>query len=169
MTDAAPTAFEPDPSNLRSIRTALGHFGTGVTIVTCAAPDGPLAMTANSFASVSLEPPLVLWSPARKSARHDPFVEARHFAVHVLKDDQEDLARRAAASGRDFDGIELQHGAAGTPLLPDCLARFECLHYAAHPAGDHTIVLGQIEKVTLGTGTPLLFAQGAFGRFAEWQ
>jgi flavin reductase (DIM6/NTAB) family NADH-FMN oxidoreductase RutF len=159
--------FTPDADSQRAFRDTLAQYATGVTVVTCLDAQGPLAMTANSFASVSLDPPLVLWSPARASARHDSFADARHFAIHVLRDTQIDLGTRFARDGRAFEGLDWSRGPDGVPLLPDCLARFVCARFATHPAGDHTIVLGQVTHCACGTGDPLVFAQGAYGRFTD--
>ena len=157
--------FRPGPGSERAYRDALGAFATGVTIVTCRDDQWPLAITANSFASISLDPPLVMWSPAVSSSRHDSFVAAPRFAIHVLAADQLTLGRRFALDGRAFDGTDWEEGD-GLPMLP-CLARFDCRHHAAHGAGDHTIVLGQVERVVQGEGAPLVFCQGAYGRFAN--
>ena len=160
-------SFRPGPETARAFRDALGCFGTGVTIVTCLTEDGPLAMTANSFSSVSLDPPLVLWSPAIASSRHDAFVAAPTFSVHVLAADQLPLARAFARDGRDFshaDWVETDHA---TPALPGAIARFDCHHHAAHGAGDHTIVLGRVEAAAYRPGAPLLFVRGSYGGFAD--
>ena len=127
MTEEA--TFVPGPDAARDFRDALGRFATGVTVVTCEA-DGPLGITANSFASVSLDPPLVLWSPARGSRRFDAFAGARHFAIHVLGAEQEALGAGFSSSGEAFEGLELERNAEGVPLIAGCLARFECRAHA---------------------------------------
>lgn len=161
------TPFRPGPATVRAYRDALGCFGTGVTVVSCRSDEGPLAMTANSFSSVSLDPPLILWSPAVASSRHDAFVAARRFCVHVLHAGQTDLAARCALDGRGFPPEHWDLGdAEAPPVLRDCLTRFECTHHAAHGAGDHTVVLGLVERVVPGSGAPLLFVQGQYGGFA---
>lgn len=157
-------SFRPGPGSERAFRDALGCFGTGVTVITCEDAAGPVAITANSFASVSLDPPLVLWSPAVASSRHDAFVGATRFSIHVLRDGQEGVARAVARDGRDFAAPDWKTGE-GPPVLRDALARFDCVHHAAHGAGDHTIVLGRVEEVALGTGAPLLFVRGVYGGF----
>ncbi len=144
------------------LRDALGRFATGVTIVTTMTPDGPLGMTANSFASVSLSPPLVLWSPARRSKRFPAFEAASHFAVHVLGADRVDLARRFAREGRDFSGIQTQHGHGQAPLLDGCPARFECRHAAGYDGGDHLIVVGEVLRLRTEDTPPLLYHRGAY-------
>ncbi|RYH11155.1 flavin reductase family protein [Tropicimonas sp. IMCC6043] len=163
---ALPTAasFTPGPSRERALRTALGAFATGVTVVTCGSSDGPLGFTANSFTSVSLDPALVLWCPSIRSERHDAFVAASHFAIHVLSEHQLALSQRFAERAEDFTGIDWEESAEGVPHLSGCLTRLDCRHFASHGAGDHTIVIGQIERVTHRPGTPLLFALGAYGR-----
>jgi len=160
-------SFRPGPETARAYRDALGCFGTGVTVVTCTTPMGPLAMTANSFSSVSLDPPLVLWSPAIASSRHDAFVAAQTFSVHVLAADQLPLARAFARDGRDFSHVHWTESGLGTPVLPGAVARFDCQHHAAHPAGDHTIVLGRVAAAALRPGAPLLFVRGSYGGFAD--
>jgi flavin reductase (DIM6/NTAB) family NADH-FMN oxidoreductase RutF len=159
------TAFSPQ-TDLRAYRAALGAFATGVTVVTISTDAGPIGITANSFASVSLDPALILWSPAKSSSRFAAFQGANRFAVHVLRDSQSALASAFTRSKDAFDGLDWHISAAGTPVLPDCLARFECDTYASHDAGDHVIILGQVGQVTHGQGTPLVFHGGQFGRFS---
>ena len=155
-----------DPAALRA---ALGCFATGVTVVTArelSAPHVPVGITANSFASVSLDPALVLWSAARSSLRHTHFAQAPAFAIHVLADHQTDLATRFTRRGEGFSGLELTFNAHGVPLLPGTLARFECVTEATHEGGDHTIIIGRIERFTVTkAGEPLVFAHGQFGGF----
>ncbi len=146
----------------RQLRDALGRFATGVTVVTTMTPRGPLGMTANSFASVSLEPPLVLWSPARRSSRFPAFEAASHFAVHVLSAAQQHLAERFARSGGDFSGIALAEGLGRTPLLPDCVARLECRHAAGYDGGDHLIMVGEVLRFEIDDAPPLIFHRGKY-------
>ncbi len=160
-------SFRPGPSTARAYRTALGSFGTGVTVVTCMDGGAPLAMTANSFTSVSLDPPLVLWSPAVSSSRHDPFVAASAFSIHILAKEQLGLAFAFAKDGRDFSHAGWELGENGAPALTGAITRLECHHHAAHGAGDHTIVLGRVETACHTPGAPLLFWGGAYGTFAE--
>ncbi|TMV13358.1 flavin reductase family protein [Arenibacterium halophilum] len=167
MTDTPYTSHVPSHESRSSYREALGCYGTGVTVVSTTTPDGPLAMTANSFASVSLEPPLVLWCPARASARHDPLAQARDYVIHVMGAEQRDLASHFARSGDDFDGIDWQTGATGQPVLADCLARFECRRYSTQQAGDHSIVLGKVLRFWHRPGMGLMFKRGQFGGFSE--
>ncbi len=128
---------------------------------------GPVGMTANSFASVSLEPPLVLWSPAKSSQRHGVFTGASHFAIHVLGADQDDLSTRFTRGGAGFDGLGWALNEEGVPSIPGTLARFECERHSLHDAGDHTIVLGRVLRVAHREGDPLCFSRGMFGRFAR--
>ena len=160
-------SFEPTLDTARDYRHALGRFGTGVTVVTCDTGDGPLGITANSFASVSLDPPLVLWSPAKSSSRFSVFAEARDFAIHVLGADQRDLAAHFVRNGTDFSGLDLADSADATPVLLNCLAHFVCRRVALHDAGDHVIVVGEVRRCAFREGAPLVFSQGAYGNFAR--
>lgn len=159
--------FHPETADPKAFRNALGRYATGVTVITCATPDGPLGIVANSFASVSLDPPLVLWSPARSSQRHAAFVAAEHYAIHILGDDQKNYCDTIAVGGRDFDTLDWHESAQGVPLLETCLARFECERFAVHPGGDHEIILGKVTKVMVGEGAPLIFAKGGYGQLKE--
>lgn len=158
------TAFTPAPETARAFRDALGAFPTGVTVVTAQRREGPIGMTANSFASVSLDPPLVLWSPARASSRFGAFVAAAHYAVHVLAEDRADLAGRFARSGQGFGPVahEAPHG---VPLLAEgWVARFVCARTAVHDGGDHAIIVGRVLRVETAQGAPLVFARGQYGK-----
>ncbi len=163
---SSPSGFAPTTENHRDYRNALSCFATGVTVITVNAPDGPLGMTANSFASVSLDPALVLWSPAKYSERYTHFATATHFAIHVLRHSQKDLALHFAKQGDAFDHVAATVNAAGVPIFDDCLARFECATHAVHDAGDHAIVVGQVQNVLLNDGAPLIFAQRDYGTIA---
>lgn len=149
----------------RAFRAALGRYATGVTVVTTAGPRGPVGMTANSFTSVSLEPPLVLWCPAKSSARCAAFTAASHYAIHVLAADQLDLCHRFSRSGGNFDGLDPAETPEGLPQLPDCLARFDCAAHAVHDGGDHAILVGRVLRACVRQGTPLLFWHGRYGDF----
>ena len=146
----------------RELRDALGRFATGVTVVTTTTPRGPLGITANSFASVSLMPPLVLWSPARKSRRFPAFEAASHFAVHVLSAGQQALAERFARSGDGFADLDFRSGHGGAPLLEGCAARFECRHEARYDGGDHLIVVGLVLRLVQADLPPLLYYRGRY-------
>jgi flavin reductase (DIM6/NTAB) family NADH-FMN oxidoreductase RutF len=158
----------PGPDSERQFRDALGRFATGVTLVTCDSDIGPLGITANSFASLSLAPPLVLWSPARSSRRFHAFTAARHFAIHILRDDQLDLARAFTHHGQAWDHVDWRASPDGVPLIDDVLARFDCRLHAIHDGGDHAIVVGEVTAATMGEGTPLVFAGGGYGGFAPF-
>ena len=153
----------PDLAHQQSYRQALGGFATGVTIVTAATAQGAVGMTVNSFASVSLDPPLVLWSVGKASGCHVAFEAAEHFTINVLHDNDTGLALRFAGDDRVFDDTLWIPGLDGYPVLRDPLSRFDCTREALHPGGDHTIVVGRVQRFVLGEGRPLLFFQGALG------
>jgi 3-hydroxy-9,10-secoandrosta-1,3,5(10)-triene-9,17-dione monooxygenase reductase component len=151
-------------SHTRRFRDALGAFATGVTIVTARDREGrDVGLTANSFNSVSLDPPMVLWSLA-KSARSLPtFVEATHFAVHVLAADQEELSLRFAARGANkFSDLELDRGPGQVPLLRGCSARFQCRTAFRYEGGDHMIFVGAVEAFDHTERAPLVFHGGRY-------
>lgn len=160
------TSFSPGPLTGDAYREALSAFGTGVTVVTAPGPRGPVAMTVNSFTSVSLDPPLVLWCPAKASARHDALAHAPRFMIHVMAENQQTLAQHFARSGDDFDAVAWQPDAHGTPVLKGALSRFDCRAYALHDGGDHSIVLGRVAKVWHRPGPGLVFKRGQYGGFA---
>lgn len=149
----------------RRLRTALGRYATGVTVVTTQGTRGPLGMTANSVTSVSLEPPLILWCPARASARFADFAAAEHYAVHILASDQLALCRRFSQSGDDFTGLDLTSTPEGMPALPGCVARFDCRAEARHDGGDHAILVARVLRAEMRPGDPLLFWNGRYGDF----
>ena len=160
-------SFTPGPETARDFRDALGRFATGVTVVTAASPEGPVGMTANSFASVSLDPALVLWSPARASRRFGAFEAAERFAIHILGAEQEHLCRAFARNSATFDGIDWEADDDGVPILAGCLARFDCARHAAHDGGDHLIIVGRVLSAAAREGAPLVFSAGAYGRFTD--
>jgi flavin reductase (DIM6/NTAB) family NADH-FMN oxidoreductase RutF len=148
----------------RAFRAALGTYGTGVAIVTAATPDGAkIGMTINSFASVSLSPPLILWSVQNDSPSSDGFRDAAHFAVTVLTTEQQALASHFARSRDDkFEGTAHEVNDMGVPLLAGGLAQFECRTFARYPGGDHDILLGEVLRFRSGTGIALGFLAGRF-------
>lgn len=153
----------------REFRRALGHFPTGVTIVTTQHQGQLAGMTANSFASVSLDPPLVLWSIDKNSHSLPVFEKADCFAINVLAADQLDLASRFARSGADkFAGLPWQPGVGGAPCLPGVSATFECRKRSMIDAGDHFILLGEVERYARADRDPLLFAHGRFGLAVDY-
>jgi 3-hydroxy-9,10-secoandrosta-1,3,5(10)-triene-9,17-dione monooxygenase reductase component len=163
---AYPAEAHPAPApGPRSFRDALGRFATGVAFIT-AAPDGqPAGLIVNSLASVSLEPPLISFCPARSSLTWQRMRRTGRFAVNVLARHHEPFARRATPPGADrFAGLDWEPGSSGLPLLCDALATLECEIVAEHPAGDHWIVVGQVSELhTTATKEPLVFFAGAFG------
>lgn len=163
----AETVFIPDASNQRAYRHALGGFATGVTVVTAMAGDVPIGMTVNSFASISLDPPLVMWSPAKSASKHRLFMQADHFSVHVLSAVQAHLCSAFSRGGSGFDALHWTRSENGVPVLPQVLVRFDCRKSAAHDAGDHTIIIGAVLQVTEREGDPLCFSRGLFGYFTR--
>lgn len=150
----------------RAFRDALGSFATGVTVVTARGPGGePVGITANSFASVSLNPPLVLWSPARGSRRFEAFERAEQFAIHVLAQDQQAVCDAFVRTEGSFDAVTWAEGPARLPLLDGCLARFLCRREAILDGGDHAILLGRVWEAARRDGPPLVFQSGRYGSF----
>lgn len=159
---ASPTpASVPNPH--QQLREALGSFATGVTVITTVTATGQrIGLTANSFTSVSLDPPLVLWSLRKNSANLEVFRQASHFAVNVLSQQQKDICHRFASriEGDRFDGVELEPSRFQLPLLAGSLARFECSRYHEYEAGDHVMFLGRVEDFRKGQGEALIFSGG---------
>ncbi|MBW4022712.1 MAG: flavin reductase family protein [Proteobacteria bacterium] len=151
----------------RQFRNALGSFATGVTIITTVGPDGSdVGVTANSFNSVSLDPPMILWSLGKNSTSLAAFMAAEHFVVHVLAMDQEALSGRFARSTTDkFAGLTVTRGVGGVPLLPGCAARFHCRTAYRHEGGDHIILVGEVEEFDHDGHAPLAFHGGRYGMF----
>jgi flavin reductase (DIM6/NTAB) family NADH-FMN oxidoreductase RutF len=150
-----------DPLDLRR---AFGRFGTGVTVVTSCAPDGTrLGVTANSFNTVSLEPPIVLWSLSDKSPSLAGFLAAGHFVVNVLSLDQLELSRRFSRPAADkFAGIPCSEGLGGMPVLKGCAATIECRIINHHVVGDHVLFLGQVQRYAYEEADPLLYCNGQY-------
>ncbi|SDX53765.1 NADH-FMN oxidoreductase RutF, flavin reductase (DIM6/NTAB) family [Ruegeria halocynthiae] len=159
--------FVPRKDDTRTLRDAFGRFATGVTVVTCDSEDGPICITANSFSSLSLDPPLVMWAGDRSSRRFRYFHAARHFSVHVLSAEQAELCFGCSKDAHALREIEHDRCENGTPLLPGSLARFECEQHASHDAGDHVIVVGKVLKVSMADGDALTFYAGKLGQFAQ--
>lgn len=140
-------------------------FATGVTIVTARGPDGQwLGLTANSFNSVSLSPPLVLWSLAQSARSLAFFSSATHYAINVLAADQKALALRFASAGNDrFNGVAATESASGAPLLAGAAAHFECINRSRYAEGDHVIFVGEVARCAhRANASPLLFHGGQF-------
>jgi 3-hydroxy-9,10-secoandrosta-1,3,5(10)-triene-9,17-dione monooxygenase reductase component len=149
------------PLDAATLRRALGQFPTGVTIVTAARGARKSGMTANSFSSVSLDPPLVQWSVAKSAPSHDAFVDADAFAIHFLGADHRELALRFGARHPDkFTGIDHVAGVTGAPLITDLAPIFECRTWARYPGGDHTILVGEVVRLVARAQDPLLFHSG---------
>lgn len=149
----------------QEFRAALGLFATGVTIVTARGPDGaPVGLTANSFNSVSLEPPLVLWSLRSAALSMPAFSRGSHYAIHILAAEQLALARRFATPGIDrFAGLTFTEGSGGVPLLPGCAAVFECANRSQYEEGDHVIFVGAVERSRhRPSAQPLIFHGGRY-------
>ncbi|MFU2489712.1 flavin reductase [Thauera sp. WH-1] len=155
-----------DPQDFRA---ALGTFTTGVTIITTRATDGePIGITANSFNSVSLNPPLVLWSLAKNARSRDAFTSARFWNVHVLSAAQEELSGRFARQGEDkFAGLELDEGISKAPLLNGCTARFQCRTAFSYDGGDHIIFVGEVLAYDRSELPPLVFQSGQYALAAR--
>lgn len=151
----------PDP---RAFRAALGSFTTGVTVITTRAKDGrAVGVTANSFNSVSLDPPMVLWSLSKKAYSLPAFAESEQWAVHVLAADQESLSNRFARSGEDkFSGLDFNDSPDGVPLLPGCVARFQCKTAFQYEGGDHVILVGEVTAFDHTELEPLVFHAGRY-------
>jgi flavin reductase (DIM6/NTAB) family NADH-FMN oxidoreductase RutF len=148
-------------------RQVLGHFPTGVTVITAATPDGPAGLAVGSFFSVSLDPPLVAFCAAKSSTSYPKIAEAGHFVVNVLSEDQEDVSRVFASKGTDkFAGIGYRQARdTGAPVLDGVLAWIGCDIDAVHEAGDHYIVVGLVHEMEIGhEGGPLLFFRGGYSR-----
>lgn len=147
-------------------RTALGSFVTGVTIVTARDAKGrPFGLTANSFNSVSLDPPMVLWSLSLQSGSLPVFRDAENWAVHVLAADQQAMSDRFAMPGRDkFDGLDIDDGPEGAPLLEGYAARFGCRARFEYEGGDHAIFLGEVIDFDRREVEPLIYHSGRYGR-----
>jgi flavin reductase (DIM6/NTAB) family NADH-FMN oxidoreductase RutF len=176
MTDAPKHPTHPDPANElasdaspidpRDFRNALGTYATGVTIITAVGANGkPYGLTCNSFASVSLNPPLVLWSLGMFSQALNTFQNASHFTVNVLGASQQALAAKFAKSGEDkFAGVEWTPGLGNAPVIAGSVANFQCRAANRYYGGDHVIFLGAVEAYAYDRKEPLLFAHGDYGR-----
>lgn len=160
-----PEDLAPGPETLRDFRHALGRFATGITVITTQTENGPVGFTANSFASVSLDPPLVLWSAARASARFPIFAAAKTYSIHILGEDDAAFAARFIRGGAGFDGLVTTKSAGGTPVIPQTLARFDCHQHSLHDGGDHLIIIGRVTHFAMRHGAPLVFSQGSYGSF----
>jgi len=178
MNDTPKHPNNPDPAkelasdsssiDPRDFRNALGSFATGVTIITAADAEGrPYGLTCNSFASVSLNPPLVLWSLLLYSSSLGIFQNASHFAVNVLGASQRALASKFAKSSDDkFFEVDWTPGLGQAPLLAESVANFQCRSVNRYYGGDHVIFLGAVEAYSYNNKEPLLFLRGSYGGFS---
>lgn len=153
-----------DDGSRLQLRRALGRFATGVTVITAAGDDGHrVGVTVNSFTSVSMDPPLILWCLDLTAPSLPVFRAASHFCINVLSAAQRELCDRfARASDDKFDGLHVSAGLGDAPRFSDCLARFECARHAEHGGGDHAIFVGRIERFDAVAGPPLIFFGGGF-------
>lgn len=159
---AGASAF--DTSRFRQV---LGHFCTGIVVVTASDENGPVGLTCQSFCSVSLDPPLVLFCPARSSTSWPRIKAVGHFCANILAEDQEDVSRVFATRGADkFAGVGWKTGTSGAPMLNGVLAHVDCTLEEAHDGGDHDIAIGRVVDLAMDhEGRPLLFFRGGYGRF----
>ncbi len=149
----------------QEFRSALGMFATGVTIVTARGPDGvPVGLTANSFNSVSMAPPLVLWSLARSAGSMPAFERGSHYAINILSAEQHALAERFASKSVDrFADLAFREGAGGAPVIEGAAAVFECFNRSRYEEGDHVIFVGEVERCERREGAqPLIFHGGRY-------
>lgn len=160
-----PHRARPPVFSTPDFRAALGMFATGVTVVTARDAAGRhVGLTANSFNSVSLEPPLVLWSLARAAGSMAAFARGSHYAINILAADQHALAERFARPRADrFSGLALREGAGGAPILEGVAAVFECFNRSRYEEGDHVIFVGEVERCERREGaSPLIFHGGRY-------
>ncbi len=160
--DLYPLDQKTDP---RDFRNALGRFATGITVITIRGEGKKLeGLTVNSFAALSLEPPLVLWCLGKQSPSLPAFEGCSHFAINVLNKDQRHLSNQFATPAEDkFSGIDWTEGLGGAPVLPGSLATFECRNTQRHDGGDHVIFIGGVERFAYTDGMPLLYNGGQYG------
>ncbi|MBN9462593.1 MAG: flavin reductase family protein [Burkholderiales bacterium] len=154
----------PPTIDTRALRRALGCFPTGVTIVTTLGADGAfVGLTVNSFNSLSLDPPLILWSLSTHSTSLRAFESAEHFAVNILADDQAAISRRFALRGPNkFHEVAVHAGLGGVPLIEGCAAYIECRAHSSMPAGDHVLFVGRVERVRTSGRAPLVYIGGRY-------
>lgn len=160
-----------DPAqDLRGYRNALGSFGTGVAVITAELEGELLGMTVNSFSSVSLLPPLVLWSIGDRATNFEAFCSVEQFAIHILSVNQRAVSDQfAQSSGDKYAGLEWGYDRAGVPRLPGCVTRFLCKRFAVYPGGDHRIIIGQVEGFETNEAEPLMFLKGQYIDLARRQ
>lgn len=153
------------PGLQETMRRVLGHFPTGVTIVTGTTPEGPAGFTCQSFSSLSLDPPLVVILPGRSSSSWPKIEQAGRFCVNVLAEEQQELSTAFAHSGGDkFAGVSWEFSGLGSPILAGATAWVDCTLYAVHDGGDHLIVVGSVHDLGAPGDPPLLFHRGGYAR-----
>lgn len=164
MTAAETTPDAKQPFDRRGFRNALGRFPTGVTVVTTLDPNGRrIGLTANSFNSVSLDPPLVLWSLAKSASSLTDFANAPHYAINVLAADQIGLSRQFSGATEDrFKGVPCRKGLGEVPLIEGCAAWFECHNVHQYEGGDHVILVGRVERFADADRPALAFHAGGY-------
>ena len=151
------------PVDAGQFRAALAQFGSGVTVVTTRDAAGkPLGLTVSAFCSVSLEPPLIVVSIANGSESHRGFRESGRFAVSVLGEGQRDISKKFAWGEDRFAGLAVEVGSTDAILIPGAVAHLECTVWASHPAGDHILLVGEVQRVDVRSGRPLLYHRGAY-------
>ena len=152
----------------RRFRDALGMFATGITVVTTRTPAGePIGLTVNSFNSVSLDPPLIVWSLSNNLPSRALFEGCEYYAINVLAEDQAELSQRfAGRMGEKFAGLEIENGPGGLPLLKDCCARFICRNTVRHAGGDHVVFISEVTGFDREARAPLLYFGGNYRRLA---
>ena len=172
MTEAVEDPLGPEAVEVASFgeahyRAVMGHFATGVTVITAMDDGQPAGLSVNSFTSVSLDPPLVAFCVARKSSTWPRIRATNRFTVSILAEDQEDLSRVFATTGADkFRGVAWREGPSGAPVLAGTLAWIDCTVEAEYEAGDHVIVVGRVRELDVADeGKPLIFYRGGYGRF----
>lgn len=163
-------SLEPVPDDLAdaslAYRRALGAFATGVCVMTVEGPEGPLGITANSFASVSLQPRLILWSIALSSERMPAFAAADRFAVHVLAADHAELADRFARGDCRLTAADAALEPGQAPRLSGVLAWLDCAVHARSEVGDHLAIIGRVDRFEAGDGAALTYFRGRYGQAA---
>jgi len=148
--------------NNKDLRRALGCFPTGIAIVTTENEAGdPIGLTVNSFNSVSLDPPLIIWSISLSAPSINAFRYNKSFAVNILSSDQKDLCQKFSTPSTDkFNGIAWEKSVMGVPLIIDSIAQFECITHATYPGGDHEIYIGRVINYTHNNKEPLILSKG---------
>jgi flavin reductase (DIM6/NTAB) family NADH-FMN oxidoreductase RutF len=165
-------AGEPPQSQTvdpREFRNALGMFATGVTVVTTVSSEGaPIGLTCNSFASVSLKPPLILWSLSLYSPNLQTYLRAPYFAINILSAEQEELSRRFSTPVKDrFAGLDWSAGEGGIPLIKGAGAQLQCRNESRHYSGDHVVLIGQVVRFSYRDAEPLVFVRGRYRELAD--